>query len=289
MTHEHKVKQLKELSEITSELNPELKSKAEALYKWFKEKKSVIVALSGGVDSSVVAAFAKLALNNRATAVTCISPTLAPLELEDAKKVASFIGIRHILLNYSEEANQKVADNPPERCYYCRSELANLLKQIRKEDNEATMVDGGVLDDLNQRRPGVRALRENGVRSPLQEVGLTKQEVRQIAKAAGLPNHDKPSNACLASRFPYGQRITAVEAQKVAEAEALIKKMTNAKQVRVRVHGDLARIEVGKDERKLFFDEVLMDKIYSSLKTLGYTFVTLDLFGYRSGSLDEAL
>ncbi|MEM3652759.1 MAG: TIGR00268 family protein, partial [Nitrososphaerales archaeon] len=133
------------------------------------------------------------------------------------------------------------------------------------------------------------ALRENGVRSPLQEVGLTKQEVRQIAKAAGLPNHDKPSNACLASRFPYGQRITAVEAQKVAEAEALIKKMTNAKQVRVRVHGDLARIEVGKDERKLFFDEVLMDKIYSSLKTLGYTFVTLDLFGYRSGSLDEAL
>lgn len=280
---------LKDISEVAAELDPQLREKAEALFRWLKEKKKVVVALSGGVDSSVVSAFAKLALGDNAIAVTGVSPTLAPSELEDAKKIAEFINIRHILLQYSEEANAKVAANPPDRCYYCRSELANLLRQIHPEEADVTLVDGGVVDDLRMRRPGVRALKEKGVRSPLQEVGLSKQEVRRIAEALGLPNYDKPSNACLASRFPYGQKITPVEARKVAEAEEKVKEITYARQIRVRVHGDVVRIEVGREERRLFFNEEIMDRVHYELRALGFRYITLDLAGYRMGSLDESL
>jgi uncharacterized protein len=280
---------LNDLTKVVLQLDPRLREKAEALFKWFKEKKKVVVALSGGVDSSVVAAFAKLALGDNATAVTGISPTLAPSDLEDAKRVARFVNIRHILIQYSEEANDKIATNPPDRCYYCRSELANLLKQVHPEEDGVTLVDGGVVDDLRMRRPGVRAFRERGVRSPLQEVGLSKQEVRLIAKALGLPNYDKPSNACLASRFPYGQKITPNDAQRVAEAEERVKKITGAMQVRVRVHGDVARIEVGRDERRLFFSEEILDRVHFELRVLGFKYIALDLAGYRIGSLDEFL
>jgi len=286
---EPRLAKIKDLSEIASQLDSQLKAKAEALLNWFKGKKKVIVALSGGVDSSVVAAFARLALGDEAVAVTGVSPTLAQSELEEAKKVAEYINIKHILLPYSDEAVQKVFENSPNRCYYCRSELANLLGYVQQGGVEATLVDGGVLEDLQQRRPGVRALKEKGVRSPLQEIGLTKQEVRLIAKALGLPNYVKPSNSCLASRFPYGQRITFNDAKRVAESEDIIKKITGAKQVRVRVHGDIARIEVGRDERSLFFNELIMDRIYSELRSLGFKYVTLDLAGYRTGSLDEFL
>jgi len=278
---------IKDLSEIASQLDSQLKVKAEALLNWFKGKKKVIVALSGGVDSSVVAAFARLALGDEAVAVTGVSPTLAQSELEEAKKVAEYINIKHILLPYSDEANQKVFENSPNRCYYCRSELANLLSYVQQEGVETTLVDGGVLEDLQQRRPGVKALKEKGVRSPLQEIGLTKQEVRLIAKALGLPNYAKPSNSCLASRFPYGQRITFNDAKRVAESEDIIKRIAGVKQVRVRVHGDIARIEVGRDERSLFFNELIMDKVHYELRALGFKYVTLDLAGYRTGSLDE--
>jgi len=259
------------------------------LLDWFEREKSVIIALSGGVDSSVVAAAAFIALGKSALAVTTNSSTFSDSDLTEAKTLAKSIGIRHLVVSFDELSNPDFFNNSPQRCYFCREELVKVLTKVANDHSISAIVDGTNMNDLNVHRPGVLALRKGGVRSPLIDCGIGKADVRAIAKALGLPNADKPSNACLASRFPYGQIITRDKMDRVAQAEDIVKIISGTKQVRVRDHGDIARIEVGKDERNSFFDESIMDLIHQRLRKLGYSYVTLDLAGYRSGSMDETL
>ncbi len=263
--------------------------KFERLIARLKVEESALVALSGGVDSALVAAAAKTALGDRVVAVTAESATLPPGELEEAKKVAEKVGLKHLIVRVNELRNLDFVENPPNRCYHCKRELIRELKRIATQEGIKTILEGTNADELQGYRPGAQALREEGVYSPLAEVGLTKDEIRILAGALQLPTAEKPSMACLASRFPYGEKITADRLSKVAEAERIIRSLVKVKQLRVRLHGDLARVEVERAERSRFFDENLLDRITEELHKLGFTYVTLDMAGYRTGSMNEAL
>ena len=254
-----------------------------------KSKGSVLVAMSGGVDSSLVALLSKKALGSKAIAVTADSMTLPSGELQEAKRLAEEIGIEHIIIKVDETSNPNFVSNPPNRCYYCKKELILKLKDIARDRRMETIVDGTNADDMKVHRPGALALAESGVYSPLADAGLGKEDVRTLARMLGLPNADKPSMACLGSRFPYGEEITKDKLHLVAEAERLVRELTGVRELRVRVHGNLARIEVGREERGLLFDQGLMEVIAKKLKSLGFVYVTMDLLGYRSGSMDEVL
>lgn len=256
------------------------------LVDWFRDKESVVVALSGGVDSSVVARAAFEALGKRAIAATAKSATLAATELEIAKKVAREIGITHEIFIEDEFENPKFSENSPERCYHCRKGLIKGLRKVARKYSAKYIVDGANADDALQHRPGLRALKENGVRSPLMELGIGKEEVRRIAKYFNLSVSEKPSMACLASRIPYGERITEERLRRIEEAEGFIENL-GFEQVRVRYHSNIARIEVAKEDipRAIKFRE----KILKKLKEIGFAYVALDLEGYRSGSMDEVL
>jgi uncharacterized protein len=267
----------------------ELRSKFNGLLASLRKKESVLVAFSGGVDSSLLCAAAKISLGKRAVAVTANSTTLPPWELEEARRVANNLRVKHLIVNVNELRNPQFVENPPDRCYYCKKELLSELKRVAKREGLTAVVDGTNAEDLKHHRPGVRALLEEGVSSPLAEAGLTKEEIRIIADMLGLPTAKKPSMACLASRIPYGQRITAEKLSRIAKAESLIRRTLGVEQLRVRDYGDLARIEVGKGERNRFFDERVMDLIVDELKSLGYSYITMDLEGYREGSMDEVL
>jgi len=261
------------------------------LEEWFKAAGGpIVVAFSGGVDSSVVLAAAARALGpSQVYAVTADSPLYPRSELEWAKGVAELLGVNHVVIATSELEDENFASNPPLRCYYCKKELAWKLKEVAKRVGARVIVDGTNSEDLGGHRPGYLAFSEEGVRSPLAELGFTKTDVRRVARLLGLPNWDKPSMACLASRIPYGQRITVERLKRIEAAEAAVKSLTGVKQVRVRDHGDIARIEVGRDEQRAFFSEEVMDKVARELKLLGWRYVALDLEGYRSGSMDEGL
>jgi len=261
------------------------------LEEWFKGVGGpVVVAFSGGVDSSVVLAAAARALGPpQVYAVTADSPLYPRSELEWAKRVAELLGVNHVVIATSELEDENFASNPPLRCYYCKKELARKLKEVAKRVGARVIVDGTNSEDLGGHRPGYLAFSEEGVRSPLAELGFTKADVRRAARLLGLPNWDKPSMACLASRIPYGQRITVERLKRIEAAEAAVRSLAGVRQVRVRDHGDIARIEVGRDERRAFFSEEVMDKVARELKLLGWKYVALDLEGYRSGSMDEGL
>lgn len=263
-----------------------LDRKFDDLVGWFSGRRSVIVALSGGVDSAVVACAAKKALDGNAVAVTADYKTLSEEELESARKIAKEIGIKHKVIEYSELENKDFVKNDEHRCFHCRNELAEHLLEVAQKEQAELIVDGTNADDLDDFRPGIQALRQHGVKSPLIELSITKNEVRQIASMLGLSIFDKPSNACLASRIPHGTEVTAGKLKRIEAAEIIAKKLFGIKQVRVRDHGDTARIEVGRNERMLLFDEAKLDKLDYELKRLGFRFVAIEASGYKSGSLN---
>lgn len=256
------------------------------LVEWFSRNGgSTVVALSGGVDSAVVALAAKKALGKNAIAITADYKTLAEEELATARRVAKEIGIEHRLIEYDELENPEFVKNDGMRCYHCRTELGQHLAQEAKKAGIALIVDGTNSDDMTDYRPGIRALRENGVRSPMVELGVTKKEIREIAKNFGLSVYDKPSNACLASRIPTGNEVTYEKLQRIESAESIVKSMFGVRQVRVRDHDELARIEVGKDELQKMFDADKLALLDRRLKEFGYKFVSVDAAGYKTGKL----
>ena len=253
------------------------------LISWFQNKnQKAIVALSGGVDSAVVALAAKKALDKKAVAVTADYNTLSGDELKSARKIAKELDIDHRIVRYNELDNEEFVKNDSLRCYHCRTELASYLLLEAKKMDVSLIVDGTNIDDLKDYRPGIKAMRENGVKSPLVELGIGKQNIRSIAKSNNLSVFDKPSNSCLASRIPHGIPVTFEKLKRIETAEILVKSVFNVRQVRVRDHQDTARIEVGREEFKEMFDTDKLLTIDSKLKNLGFKYVALDLSGYKS-------
>ncbi len=280
-----------EINSIKSEEDSN-QSKYHLLINWFKSRNcKVLVALSGGVDSALVTLAARHALGkDKVLAITANYQTLANEELETAKKVAEEIDVIHLLLEYNELDNPNFTKNDNLRCFHCRNELAINLLKLAKEKSITLIVDGTNLDDLDDDRPGMVALHSMGIKSPLLEIGLDKKEVRHFARINNLSVHDKPSNSCLASRVPHGTEINSVKLKRIERCEIIIKKLSDVRQVRVRDHDTIARIEVEKSEIMKLYDLDKIDKIVFEIKELGFKHVTLDLEGYGkkdSGKLNE--
>ena len=257
------------------------------LKNWFKnhgKDEGVIVALSGGVDSAVVALAAKQSLDDKAFAVTANYEALAYEELLSAKKIAKEISIKHEIIKYNE-LDEKFTSNDKLRCYYCRSKLAFNLRTYSEKVGVNLIVDGTHLDDLSDYRPGMKALEENGIRSPLLELKIGKRTIRDIAQKHKISIYDKPSNSCLASRIPMGTIITQDKLKRIERSEEIFKEIFNIRQVRIRDHENIARIEIEKKDFMNFFDIDKIEFLTSEIKKLGYSFVTLDLVGYKQENL----
>jgi uncharacterized protein len=246
----------------------------------------VLVAYSGGIDSTLLAVAAHQELGHNAMAVTAVSPSLPAADLAEAKSIARQFGCAHVLIESHEVENSDYQANTPLRCYFCKHEVYGELIEYARAHDFAFIIDGTNLDDLGDVRPGRKAAAEYGVRSPLIEAQFIKQDVRDLARALGIPNWDKPSAACLSSRIPHGTAVTIQLLSQVEQAEVVIRGL-GVRQARVRHHGEVARLEVPPDD----FEIVLAQRelIVERLKAIGYTFVALDLIGYRTGSLNELI
>ncbi len=270
----------------------DLDQKLERLKNYIAEKgkDGLVIAFSGGVDSSSLAAVSFEVLGEKAVAVIAQSPTYTSDELSDAKKIAKEIGIKLFVIETNELENSDFNKNPENRCYFCKKELLTNLIGFAHELGFKTVFEGTNFSDLNDHRPGFKAVQEaKDVYSPWMINKFTKDEIRQVAKRMGLSVHNKPALACLASRIPFNEKITSEKLIRVGRAEQAVKALTGVKQVRVRDHNGLARIEVTKDERELFCNLNVQDKVASELRKLGFKFVTFDLEGYQSGSMLKTL
>jgi len=263
-------------------------NKLELLKEKLMSLKSVAVAYSGGVDSTFLLKVAQEVLGDNVIAITAKSSTYPERELREAKKFAEEIGVKHIVIVSEELEIEGFAKNPSNRCYYCKKELFTKLNNIAKENNINQVIDGSNLDDTGDFRPGMVAAKELGIISPLKIAGMTKDDIRGISKVYGLKTWNKSSLACLSSRVPYGSEITLKKLKMIEEAEQFLLDL-GFQQVRVRHHGEIARIEVSPDEREKIFNVELMNKISAKLKKIGFKYVTLDLSGYRTGSMNEVL
>lgn len=265
-----------------------LTSKLEKLRALFTEMDKALIAYSGGIDSTLVAKVAYDVLGDRALAVTAESPSLLPEDLEDARVQAAEIGIEHQVVQTHEMDNPNYRANPVNRCYFCKSELHDTLKPLAVAWGYPYVTDGVNADDLLDYRPGIQAAKERGARSPLAEIGISKLEVREIAKLLGLPWWDKPAQPCLSSRFPYGEEITVAKLQRVGRSERYLRNL-GLKNLRVRSEGDTARIELPPEQIKEFVAITDLPTLVAALQSYGFLYVTLDLEGYRSGKLNQVL
>lgn len=263
--------------------------KLETLKKIIQSHDKVLVAFSGGVDSTFLLKISAESLpKENVLALTSTSAAYTHEEIEEAKQLAQSMDVEHILIETHELEDDNYADNPWNRCYFCKKELFAQIEPIAKEKNIRAIFYGENSSDAIDIRPGGQAAKEFGVYAPLKDAGLTKEEIRFLSKELGLPTHDKPQNACLSSRIAFGERITAEKLSRVAQAEKFLREL-GFHQVRVRSHDGLARIEVDKHDMEKFLDETLRGRIHAKLKTIGFTYTSVDLLGYRTGSANEKI
>lgn len=265
-----------------------LLQKLEQLKELFAEMERALIAYSGGIDSTLIAKIAFDVLGDRALAVTAVSPSLLPEDLEEARIQAAAIGIAHELVQTYEMDNPNYRSNPVNRCYFCKSELHDTLKPLALERGYPYVVDGVNADDLSDYRPGIQAAKERGARSPLAEVGVSKLEVRELSKFLELPWWEKPAQPCLSSRFPYGEEITIAKLQRVGQAERYLRNL-GLRTLRVRSAGDTARIELPVEQIKEFIQTTDLASLVDAFKSFGFVYVTLDLEGFQSGKLNQVL
>ncbi len=273
------------MSEVAT-LSPALENKWFALLDSMKMLDSCVVAFSGGVDSALLLKAAVLALGDRAIAATGLSETYASEEMEEARSVAAEIGAAHVMVRTMELTDPRYANNSHQRCFFCKTELYTQLNAYAKQHGYAAVADGTNADDLGDFRPGIRAANQLGVRSPLQDAGLTKQEIRDLSQWLALPTWNKPAAACLSSRFAYGDPITVEKLSQVAKAESHLRRL-GYRGFRVRHHDEIARIEMPAEQLAGAFAD--RDVIVAGVKAAGYRFVTIDLEGYQSGRMNEGL
>lgn len=272
----------------TDEITPTILSKFEKLKNLLGEMGKVLVAFSGGVDSSFLLKVAIDVLGENVLAVIASSETYPEKERDEAVKLAKRLNVRYEVIQTKELENPDFAHNPPERCYFCKMELFSKLKDIAESEGIPHVLDGSNFEDTSDFRPGAKAAEELGVRSPLKEVGLVKQEIRQLSKYVDLPTWNKPSMACLSSRFPYFTEIEPESLKQVAQAEEFLKGL-GFNQVRVRHHGQIARIEIEPQEFSKIVEKATKEKIINAFKKFGFIYIALDLAGFRSGSMNEPL